>query len=47
MLTNSILNIEQSKLIKKLGWLTDEDFESGIFKTVEWYLNKYNKEKNV
>lgn len=46
MLTNSILNIEHSKLIKKLGWKADENFDSGIFKTIEWYLEKYNKEDN-
>ena len=24
--------------------LADENFDSGIVKTIEWYLNKYNKE---
>ena len=33
--------IDASKLENKIGWLADEDFESGILKTVEWYLAKY------
>jgi len=33
--------IDATKLEEKLGWLADEDFESGILKTVEWYLIKY------
>jgi dTDP-glucose 4,6-dehydratase len=33
--------IDATKLENKLGWLADEDFESGILKTVEWYLSKY------
>jgi len=39
--------INATKLENELGWLADEDFESGIVKTIEWYVNKYNKEKNV
>ena len=35
--------IDASKIEKDLGWKADENFESGILKTVEWYLNKYNK----
>jgi len=38
--------IDATKIESELGWKADEDFDSGIFKTVEWYLNKYNKEKN-
>jgi dTDP-glucose 4,6-dehydratase len=34
--------IDATKLEDKLGWLADENFESGIIKTVEWYLLKYN-----
>ncbi len=34
--------IDASKLQKELGWKPEETFESGIAKTVEWYLN--NKE---
>ena len=33
--------IDATKLETKLGWMADENFESGIVKTVEWYLNKY------
>ena len=31
--------IDQSKISNELGWTPDETFESGIFKTVEWYIN--------
>jgi dTDP-glucose 4,6-dehydratase len=31
--------INASKINKDLGWEPQEDFESGIRKTVEWYLN--------
>ena len=34
--------IDASKIKKELGWKADEDFESGIAKTIEWYLK--NKE---
>ena len=34
--------IDANKLEKELGWKADEDFDSGIVKTVEWYLNKEN-----
>ena len=30
--------IDASKIQKELGWLPEETFESGIRKTVEWYL---------
>jgi dTDP-glucose 4,6-dehydratase len=30
--------IDASKIEKKLGWKPEETFESGIRKTVEWYL---------
>ncbi|MFY0631993.1 MAG: dTDP-glucose 4,6-dehydratase [Flavobacteriaceae bacterium] len=35
--------IDASKLEGELGWEADENFESGILKTIEWYLNKYQK----
>jgi dTDP-glucose 4,6-dehydratase len=35
--------IDATKLETELGWKADENFDSGIIKTVEWYLNKYNK----
>ncbi|WP_286236065.1 dTDP-glucose 4,6-dehydratase [Vibrio fluvialis] len=31
--------IDASKMERELGWMPDETFESGIRKTVEWYLN--------
>lgn len=33
--------IDASKLENELGWKADENFESGIKKTIEWYINKY------
>jgi dTDP-glucose 4,6-dehydratase len=35
--------IDATKLETQLGWKADENFESGIVKTVEWYLIKYKK----
>ncbi len=34
--------IDATKLEEELGWKADEDFDSGIVKTIEWYLEKYN-----
>ena len=34
--------IDATKLENELGWRADETFETGIVKTVEWYLKKYN-----
>ena len=31
--------IDFSKLTKNLGWLPDESFETGIKKTIQWYLD--------
>ena len=33
--------IDATKLEIELGWKADENFESGILKTVHWYLKKY------
>lgn len=33
--------IDATKIENELGWKADENFESGIIKTVEWYLEKY------
>jgi dTDP-glucose 4,6-dehydratase len=33
--------IDASKIENELGWKADENFESGIVKTVKWYLSKY------
>ncbi len=35
--------IDATKLENELLWRADEDFDSGIVKTIEWYLQKYNK----
>lgn len=35
--------IDATKLETKLGWKAEENFESGIVKTVEWYLGGYNE----
>ena len=33
--------IDATKLENNLKWKADENFDSGIVKTIEWYLNKY------
>ena len=33
--------IDATKLEEKLGWKADENFDTGIVKTIEWYLFKY------
>ncbi len=33
--------IDATKIETELGWRADENFESGILKTVDWYLKKY------
>jgi len=35
--------IDASKIENELGWRADENFDSGIVKTIKWYLEKYNK----
>ncbi len=37
--------IDATKLENELGWKADENFDSGIVKTIEWYLNKYGVSK--
>ena len=34
--------IDATKLENELGWKADENFDTGIVKTIEWYLGKYN-----
>jgi dTDP-glucose 4,6-dehydratase len=34
--------IDATKLETELGWKAGENFESGILKTIKWYLSKYN-----
>ena len=31
--------IDASRIKKELGWQPEEQFESGIQRTIEWYLN--------
>lgn len=31
--------IDASKIERELGWVPEESFESGLRKTVQWYLN--------
>jgi dTDP-glucose 4,6-dehydratase len=33
--------IDATKLENELGWKADENFDSGIVKTVDWYLQRY------
>ena len=33
--------IDATKLENELGWKADENFDTGIVKTVDWYLSKY------
>ena len=35
--------IDASKIEDELGWEAKENFESGIEKTIRWYLNKYTQ----
>ena len=35
--------IDASKIETQLGWKADENFDTGILKTVQWYLKKYKK----
>lgn len=35
--------IDASKIEKELGWKADEYFESGIVKTIQWYLKRFKK----
>ncbi|MDD2292524.1 MAG: dTDP-glucose 4,6-dehydratase [Aliarcobacter sp.] len=34
--------IDATKLENELGWKADENFDSGIVRTIAWYLRKYN-----
>jgi dTDP-glucose 4,6-dehydratase len=33
--------IDATKLEQELGWEAAENFESGIRKTIQWYIDKY------
>ena len=34
--------IDATKIENELGWKADENFDTGIEKTIEWYLKKFN-----
>ncbi len=34
--------IDASKIESELGWKADENFETGIRKTIDWYIDKYS-----
>ena len=34
--------INANKIEDKLGWRANEDFESGILKTIDWYIDKFS-----
>jgi len=36
--------IDATKLEDDLGWKADENFDTGIIKTIEWYLTKYTSQ---
>ena len=36
--------IDATKIEKELGWKAEENFESGIIKTIKWYIEKYKLE---
>lgn len=38
--------IDATKIETKLGWEAEENFESGIVKTVDWYVKKYGANKH-
>lgn len=38
--------IDAKKIEDELGWKADENFETGIEKTIDWYLNKYTAKSN-
>lgn len=33
--------IDATKIEKELGWKADENFDTGILKTIQWYINKF------
>ena len=39
--------IDATKIKKELGWVPNETFESGLRKTVQWYLNNQTWCKRV
>ena len=43
---NKIIQFNTTKIKTELGWQTDENFDSGIVKTVERYLKKFTPIKD-
>lgn len=39
--------IDASKITRELGWKPEETFESGIRKTIDWYLNNLDWVQNI
>ena len=39
--------IDASKINTELGWSPQESFDTGIFKTVEWYLDNKTWYENI
>jgi dTDP-glucose 4,6-dehydratase len=39
--------IDATKIETELGWQAQENFETGIVKTVEWYVEKYEGGKDT
>ncbi len=39
--------IDSSKIQKELGWMPLETFESGLYKTIQWYLNNESWYKKI
>lgn len=39
--------IDSSKIFNELGWMPDESFESGILRTIQWYLDNLVWCKNI
>ncbi|MBA1438461.1 MAG: dTDP-glucose 4,6-dehydratase [Epsilonproteobacteria bacterium] len=37
--------IDATKIENELGWRADETFDTGIIKTVDWYLKKYDQKQ--
>jgi dTDP-glucose 4,6-dehydratase len=35
--------IDATKIENELGWKADENFDTGIVKTIQWYMEKYTK----
>ena len=43
MLDKNKIDLIATKIETELGWKADENFESGIKKTVQWYLTKFKR----